>query len=187
MDLLDGMLVGLDGVLEQQPVYESGGFELAFHNARYQGWGGGDVPSGVLGIDDVPMELIVEYDRQCFPAEREIFLRAWLTTRGGSFRALFEGGELRGYGYLRPCRVEYKIGPLFADDPEQAEKLFVALRADAGKSPFFLDTPGNNPEAGELALRHGMKKTFETVRMYSGGVARWDAEKVFGITSFELG
>ena len=38
-----------------------------------------------------------------------------------------DAGRLKGYGVLRKCRVGYKIGPLFADQPEIAEALFAAL------------------------------------------------------------
>lgn len=187
INLMDGMLMGLDGVPQQQAVYERGGFEVAYRNVRYHGWGGDDVPRDVLGIDEVPEEQILEYDRACFPARRDVFLRLWLTSRGGSFRGVFEGGALRGYGYLRPCRVGFKIGPLFADNAEYAERLFLALRADAGKAPFFLDTPECTPQARELAERYGMKPSFETVRMYANGRPEMALDRVFGVTSFELG
>jgi len=40
---------------------------------------------------------------------------------------ILQNGTLTGYGVLRMCRTGYKIGPLFADSPETAERLFLAL------------------------------------------------------------
>ena len=70
---------------------------------------------------------------------------------------IVENGKLQGYGVLRPCHLGYKIGPLFADDPEMAEILFGGLRAHVEKdAPVFLDTPEVNQQAVDLAERHGM-------------------------------
>jgi hypothetical protein len=52
---------------------------------------------------------------------------------------------------------------------------------------IFLDVPLPNTAAVELAARHGMKGVFETVRMYTGAPPPCELERVFGITTFELG
>jgi len=44
-----------------------------------------------------------------------------------------------------------------------------------------------NSEAVALAERHGMKVVFETARMYRGDRPALPLERVFGITTFELG
>ena len=46
---------------------------------------------------------------------------------------------------------------------------------------------GDQSRAIELALRNGMQPCFETARMYTGTFPALPLDKVFGITSFELG
>jgi hypothetical protein len=52
---------------------------------------------------------------------------------------------------------------------------------------MFLDTPGINQAAIDLALSLKLQPMFETARMYRGPAPDLDTQKVFGITSFELG
>jgi hypothetical protein len=81
-----------------------------------------------------------------------------------------------------------KIGPLFADSPDIAGQLFDALTARVpGQVPVFLDAPAVNPAAGAFAGERNMTPVFETGRMYSRETPFVPMEKVFGITSFELG
>ena len=94
--------------------------------------------------------------------------------------------ELAAYGVIRPCRSGFKIGPLFADTDAIAEDLFRALAARA-EGPVYLDTPEVNPTAIALAERHGMRPRFETARMYTKSAPALPHERIFGITTFELG
>jgi hypothetical protein len=45
------------------------------------------------------------------------------------------------------------------------------------------------PNAGAIALadRHGLKPSFEVARMYRGPAPDLPLERIFGITTFELG
>ena len=107
---------------------------------------------------------------------------------GGLVAGAFVDGELKGYAVLRPCRTGFKIGPLFADTPALAERLFVAMRAQVSNGGrFYLDVPTPQLEAVALAQRHGMQPVFETARMYTGEPPALPLQRVFGITSFELG
>jgi len=80
------------------------------------------------------------------------------------------------------------VGPLFADTPVLAERLLCALTAatPAG-STFYLDIPEPNTEACALVQRHGMERVFETARMYMGGAPQLPLQRLYGVTSFELG
>ncbi|MCA9437546.1 MAG: GNAT family N-acetyltransferase, partial [Candidatus Omnitrophica bacterium] len=98
------------------------------------------------------------------------------------------GGHLSGYGVIRKCRSGHKVGPLFADNPNVAETLFLALKSFASEEdPVYLDTPEINPEAVALAERHNMTVVFETARMYTGDSPDIDLNGIFGVTTFELG
>lgn len=80
-----------------------------------------------------------------------------------------------------------KIGPLFADNRAAAEEVLAALLASAGSGEVFLDVPSINREAVALAQRLGLSPVFETARMYTGPIRPMRLERVFGVTSFELG
>ena len=187
---LRGRNIGLDGVVDQQDNYRKSGFALAWRNIRYQGTSGG---AGQIDNDIVPLSTrafdeIERYDRAFFPAERSSFLRCWISRPGSVAVGILDKRTLAGYGVMRPCRSGYKIGPLFADSPELAERLFVFLRAQAPASaPIFLDIPEVNAAAGNLAQRHGMIAAFETARMYTGAFPGLPMSRLFGVTSFELG
>lgn len=180
-------VAGLDGVIEQQETYKRWGFKMAFSSLRYQADGGGDVPKGLTPISDVPWPLMAAYDASCFPAKREEFLKRWVDQPGGAALAVMADSELQGFGVLRPCREGFKIGPLFANGPAQAELIYQGLLAKAPGAPVFLDAPQNNPDAVALVKRHGLEAAFECGRMYINGEPAWNAGKVFGITTFELG
>jgi GNAT superfamily N-acetyltransferase len=185
-DLCGERVLGLDGVVAQQPTYASLGFVKVFSSLRYEALGGGDDPGGVVELAG-RWEQALALDAKAFPAPREAFLRQWLNYPGGTALGVAEGGDLIAYGVLRPCQVGHKIGPLFARTPEAAERLFRAFLARAGRGPVYLDAPQNNPAAVALVERHGLTPVFECGRMYRNGVPPWRAELVYGITSFELG
>lgn len=188
---LGGRTIGLDGVLAQQDNYRKSGFALAYRNIRYCGTGGGDVPadSGIVPLSTVPFDEICAYDQAFFPDRRTPFLRRWLAQpQSTALGILDQNGNLAGYGMVRICRSGYKIGPLFADTPQLAERLFQALKAHTPASaPIFLDVPEVNAAALDLATRHGMTPAFETARMYTGKFPVLVLERLFGVTTFELG
>ena len=64
--------------------------------------------------------------------------------------------------------------------------MFAALAA-AASGEIFLDVPSVNREAVALALDHGLTPVFETARMYTGPIRPLRLERVFGVTTFELG
>jgi hypothetical protein len=190
MAYLAGGTVALDGVVPQQPNYRRSGFALAHRNVRHTGSIVAErpadpriVPAGTLALEDV-----AAFDAVRFGARRDGFLSAWLD--GGSGRrgwAFVEDGTLLGYGVVRPCRVGFKIGPLFADRADVAEALFLALAAETGGAPVILDLPLDNREALALAGRHGLEPGFETGRMYHGPAPVLPLDRIYGITTFELG
>jgi Acetyltransferase (GNAT) domain len=81
----------------------------------------------------------------------------------------------------------HKIGPLVADNRASAEDVLSALLANAGVGEIFLDVPSINRDAVALAEDLGLRPVFETARMYTGEIPRLRLERVYGVTSFELG
>jgi ribosomal protein S18 acetylase RimI-like enzyme len=186
---LSGRNIGLDGVVEQQDNYRKSGFSLAYRNVRYQGrCGKTPEKAGVIDLADVPFAIVADYDASFFPDDRRGFLKSWLVQPGTRSRGVMRDGRLTGFGVIRPCRSGYKIGPLFADDAQLAEDLYQALQADLPETaPVYLDVPEVNEAAVALAGRHGMQVVFETARMYSGSFPDLPMQRLFGVTSFELG
>ena len=182
--------VGLDGVLDQQENYRKSGFELAHRNLRYGGRPEVERPdadSGVRSLAGVATDDVLLYDAPLFPAPRGGFLRCWLNLLRRRIRVLERDGELAGYGVMRKCRHGFKIGPLFANSESGADLIFRALVAEAGGEEVFIDPPEPNKAAIALAERYGMKPVFETARMYRGKAPELPLERIFGITTFELG
>lgn len=178
---------GLDGVVNMVDKYvQQMGVSIAHNNARYEGLG--RPHHGTLEpISSVPFEELARFDRCFFPAPRTAFLRSWISQPGSQGRIVMLNGRLAGYGVIRPCLRGYKIAPLFAETPEIAEQLFSALAGLAVGQPVFLDIPVCNQAALQLVEQHQMQKVFETARLYRGAAPQLPLEKIYGITSFELG
>ena len=195
MKYLEGRDVGLDGVPAQEANYARWCFRLADRNARYEGVAGGADGSAedprIAPLTGLSMDELLAYDDAMMPAPRHEFLRAWVSRPDTIALGITHNGRLSGYTVLRSCRVGYKFGPLFADDASLADALFRAgsARLPAG-TPLFLDVPGKNPAAVELAERYGLRPGFQTARMYrtiSRSEIVMPLDRWFGVTSFELG
>jgi hypothetical protein len=183
--------IGLDGVFEQQANYRKSGFKLAYSNIRFEYYPRQMVVfdrEPVRDVKDLHFDQLLEYDRLCFPSERRTFLEHWLRMPQSYAFAYTADGEVEGYGMIRKCRVGYKIGPLFANDKYRAIALFKRLSAcvESG-SPIYLDVPEVNPAGMDLAKEYHMKKVFGTARMYTGAFPDIQTDRVFGVTTFELG
>ncbi len=187
--------IGLDGVLAQHDNYRRSGFQLAHRNIRYQGTGADlsidsvlPVGTRLLSLPTFSLQALAAYDRRFFPADRQSFLRSWISQPQTTALGLLRDQQLLGYGVLRSCRLGHKIGPLFADTTPAAAALLSALCSGTdAAAPIFLDVPQCNPAAVALAESRGMRKVFETARMYSAGAPDLAPERSYGITSFELG
>lgn len=191
MRALSGRLVGLDGVVAQQENYRKSGFVLAYNNVRYQGVvpvRAGSYDDSIIPLESIaPVELL-RYDAEFFPTAREAFLSSWVAQRGSTALAFQHEGRLAGYGVVRPCRLGFKVGPLFANEVQFADRLLCALVAQLPEGlPIQLDIPSVNPVAVALAQAYGMTPVFETARMYTGPGPQLAIERMFGITTFELG
>ena len=183
--------VGLDGVVTQQENYRRHGFEAAYRTLRYGGVA--KVPDMGITVEVAPvtqgkLEGLLRYDANIFPGLRHSFLSAWCGTpeRRKSFM-VGNGSRIRGYGTIRRCFDGHKIGPLFANSMDVASALLVRLIAEAKGRPVYLDVPAENDEAIRLAEACGLSPVFETARMYRGEVPDVPLNRVFAVTTLELG
>ena len=180
--------IGMDGVFEMQPFYAKGGFTFSHRNLRMQGEGK-HLPLGprIIPLAELDFEDVAAYDAVHFGCRRDEFLRRWISQPHARSYGIYQGGALWGMGVIRECGVGYKIGPLFADDAELADRLFAALNRHVVGQPIYLDIPEANPAAVSLARRHGMREVFGCARMYHGPAPSVPLAKTFGGTTFELG
>jgi hypothetical protein len=177
-------------VVDQQENYKKSGFKLAYRNIRYEGKGGGTPPQNaeIIELSALPFETVNPYDQPFFPTDRTPFTQRWIRQPDAHALGIMKDGKLAGYGVIRKCRSGYKMGPLFADSPELAESLFLALKSKAAPSePVFLDVPKVNPAAVALAEKYGMNISFETARMYLGEPPDIPLNRLYGVASFEIG
>lgn len=184
---LGNRTIGLDGVIAQQDNYKKSGFQFFYNNIRFSGVLKGQHSKELTPIRDIPFQNLVDFDTPIFGANRSHFLQLWLQTPNAFGFVKTIDNKLVGYGWIRPCGMGYKIGPLYANDYATAKEIFLALVAKSNDSEIFLDVPQINTEAMNLAQEHNLKKVFETARMYKGTPPKQDLNKVFGVSTFELG
>jgi GNAT superfamily N-acetyltransferase len=181
--------VGLDGVEAMAQKYARLGFKTAHRSVRhaFTPMSAKTVAAEIVPLAHVPFAELAAYDRRHFFASRDRFLKLWVGEPDRVALGFVDAARLKGYGVLRKCRVGYKIGPLFADESEIAEVLFVALCNHAVGEPVSIDIPEPNQAGMALAARHGMQPNFACERMYLRGDPGLPLDRIFGITSFEAG
>lgn len=186
--LQPGAPIGMDGVVALQPFYRQGGFELAHKDERYE-IRGSSYPT-VLEISpilDSDFNDICSYDLPCFGFKRDSFLKAWLNIPNIHTFKYEINGVILGYACLRKVNRGLKICPLFADNIVVAEALFKACLNAGNGELIYIDIPIVNTASLHMAKRFGASYTYECGRMYYGKPPTQALEKVFGVTSFELG
>jgi GNAT superfamily N-acetyltransferase len=191
LEHLKGQVTGLDGVVEQLSTYAKIGFHLAYKSSRNEG-NSSAMPAPdtrwIIDLNDLPFETVNQFDSPLFPADRRVFLRQWLKMPQSYALGCQESGKLKGYTVIRRCQKGWKVGPLLADSPAIAEKLLLnAVSKIDRDTPFFLDVVEPNQAAQNLVKKYKLQTVFVTGRMYNGPDPVIDLQRIFGVTSFELG
>ena len=193
--------IALDGVMEREDYYSRQGFVRCHVSRRMEGTGAAAlaawppswpadaaealrvVPLAALAFDDV-----VAFDAQHYGAARPDFLRRWITPAGGlALGAVDPDGSLRAAGVVRPCVTGFKVGPLFALDAGAARLVLRGLLEHVGAATVVLDVPDVNADAVALAAALGWTEVFGCVRMVLGPVPALPWDRIYGLTTFELG
>ncbi|MFB9985426.1 GNAT family N-acetyltransferase [Mesorhizobium kowhaii] len=188
MDRLSGRTIGLDGVAEQQANYRRKGFEPAYETIRYSGRAAGPAvrADGLRTVTTQLVPDIIAYDASCFPAPRRAFLQRWLQAPHHGLAAISSRGTT-GYGVARPCRSGFKIGPLFADSIHTALQLLHGLAGACEGGDLHIDVHAENAGFIEALEAAGFAPTFKTTRMYKGPAPELGLQRLFGVTTLELG
>ncbi len=190
IESLNGMICGLDGVVDQQENYKKSGFVYAHRNIRYktQGIKNLNINPYICDIDSISFNELIKYDSECFPSSRPEFLSEWIKSPESFTLCHTQNNSIKGYGTIRKCEEGYKIGPLFADNEIIAEELLLSLLNKVNETDnVYFDIPETNPLSVKIVNKYNMNYVFETARMYKNGTPKINMNKVFGITTFELG
>jgi GNAT superfamily N-acetyltransferase len=186
-------VAGGDGTPEMAPIYQFLGGNRVHDTIHYFGQldRAGTPAEGVVRVGTEHLDAIAAYDSECFPADRRRFLAKWLFADGHLAYAGLRDGRITGYGVIRPAPIAYRVGPLFADTPQDAEALFETLTAHlAPGDSVSAFTPETQEAAGPMFLARGLDEQFRLVRLYQGGPApkaKFRAESIYAIGSIELG
>lgn len=178
MTYLGSRTIGLDGVPEQQANYAAMGFVAAHETIRM---------SGTLAARTAPAmppaepALVAALDAQCFPTPRNAFVQHWLASPNSS-AVLSENGQPIAYAVRRNCREGTKLGPLFAQDLQAATSILDALTG-----PIQIDVPAYQVDWLKVLEERDLTPGFRTARMYREAPPQILREKVFGISTLELG
>ena len=183
-----GASIGMDGVIAMQPFYKKGGFEIEFRDERHEKIGEKfDVDKNISVIEEEDFNSVLAYDKQCFGFPRPQFLIPWLKQSNVKTFKYFDDTKLSGFAIIRKTNKGYKVCPLFADNAEIAEDLYKACLNSVIGEPLYLDIPMKNQDAVGLIKKYNTSYVFECARMYYGKPPQMNINKVFGITTFELG
>jgi GNAT superfamily N-acetyltransferase len=193
---LGDVTLGGDAVPQQVANYESEGFEVAYWNARYSS---SELPreraaatrrptaTHLLPATAADFERLVEFDgAHCFGPRPE-FLQLWIEGPDRESRiAVDDSGRITGFAASRRTSLGQRIGPVFAEESATAEPLILSLAART-EGRVAVDVPQPNLAAVELLEGLGMTRSFETARIYRGPAPELPLDRIFGITSLELG
>ena len=180
--------IGMDGVLDMQPFYQKGGFNIAYRDERYEFLSKEfKFSNHISTIELNDFDDIVEYDIKHFCFSRSKFLNGWLFMPESNAIKYKKGNEILGYAVIRKAESGFKIGPLFANNVEIAEELLISCLSAYPNQSVFLDIPTTNNDAVSLVKKYGGKYVFECARMYYGKVPNAPVKNIYGITTFELG
>jgi len=201
IDRLDpGAPIGMDGVFAMEPFYAKGGFVKEHRELRFEaapergartakGMGAEPAPGSpiIVPIGAVPLEDVIRYDSMHFPAARPDFVRRWVAQPRSCAIASVSDGALRGFLVARPARTGMRIGPLFADSPSIAEALLAHILDACEGVAVHIDVPERNRYAMSLAERYGMREVFGCAKMTLGTPPALPWDRIYGVTSLELG
>ena len=183
-----GATIGMDGVIAMQHFYKKGGFEIEFRDERHEKKGQKfEVNKNISPIEEKDLDSVLAYDRQCFGFSRQQFLIPWLKQKNTKAFKFIKDRKLTGFAIIRKANKGYKVCPLFADNAEVAEELYKACLNSVVNEPLYLDIPMINQNAAALIKKYNTCYVFECARMYYGKPPEMEINKVYGITTFELG
>ncbi|MEM0965559.1 MAG: GNAT family N-acetyltransferase [Verrucomicrobiota bacterium] len=183
-----GATIGMDGVPAMESFYGRGGFVTNHYNVRMSGKAASATPNpNIKDLALISWDEILKLDQQGFSTNRETLLRYWIDLPESFSFGYQSEGKLEGFGVIRPASDGFRIGPLFAETANIAEKLLLSLCGAVSGERVYVDMPDINPEAIPMAKRLGMNEVSRCARMYAGPPPDIPYDKTFAVASLELG
>ena len=201
--------VGLNAVLEVEPVYEKSGFKRAWCTQRF-GFKASEAASIFSGISQSSLEAniqptseaqfhdLLEYDTSIQSFSRPQFLEKWIyAPNSHAFTAINDEGSVVGYIVVRRIlhpEDGWRMGPLFADNSKIARSLYQAVFTKVAEvdptGVIDTDVPcGDLFDPGTTQIPKDLSGTpiFTCARMYTKGVpSSMQLKKIFVVTALEI-
>ena len=182
-------VIGLDGVTAQQENYRKSGFQAGLRQCSL--WRHRCGARRAARRHHCPARRPVRGGggrRRHRVSGAAIRVPAGLDRRGRTYR-------LRVDAQWPACRLgrdpsmpeRFQDRPACGRRPRQRRSGAFRFDCRVGGGEIFLDVPGVNRDAVALAQDFGLAPVFETARMYTGAIPPLRLQRVFGVTSFELG
>ena len=184
--------ITLHAVPLQIPRYQKQGFESQYTN---QGW---TLPSDLSREKELSeiqqitpewLPAIIHYDKTIFGISRKKLLTEVLKLPYVYSVLLDNGGQVTGFGLIRPCVDSYRVGPLFADTLEQAKQIFAYLIKMVDGDKIIIDIPRKNPFSTLFVEYFKLNPISqgETSTMLKGEAIEQNSDKNYGVFSLEIG
>ncbi|WP_053014204.1 MULTISPECIES: GNAT family N-acetyltransferase [Xenorhabdus] len=135
------------------------------------------------------IDNIIKYDGLFFPTLRQNFLNSWLSFPGHTSYLKTVNGDIYGYGVIRPLPDGFRIGPLVARTPADAEELFNALTSglpENTKISIFLPEYVHGSFFSFLRKRE-LFEQYHVVYMHNGSFKMNMPNDMYGIANLDLG
>ncbi|WP_420861870.1 GNAT family N-acetyltransferase [Algirhabdus cladophorae] len=180
--------VGLDGVAAQQDNYRISGFRKTGRTVRYQGVVSHRACPNVVAATTLDRSVLLEMERIATGAMRNQFMANWFSrTRSRRTMVLKRGSEIAGFATARECGLGIKIGPIQAENAQDALDLLRAVAPQQDDAPVFVDVPDTAQGLSLLLQQHGFEPVFETARMYLNTPPIGQPPPYHAIACMELG
>lgn len=180
--------IGLDATDAGSAVYEQYDFETVLGIDRWIGQP--TVPATVGGTADVrearAVDVAAEYDASRLGIDRRQLLENLGIASGSTCLVREVNGLVVGYGIVRPGRSNPQLGPLVADEREDAEAILAAV-ANRLDGPVFVDAI-RRPETAEILDAFGFEVQRRLHRMTLDGAGpSLAADAALAAAGFEWG
>lgn len=196
-----------DAVIENVPVYGREGLKPYWEQQRFE-FVASDISNAladfhsdyiIVSPSKQIFSSLLQYDTEVNTFRRCSFLKKWVFAPNCHCSVAIDNlGKVIGYGVVRSTlRKEdgWKIGPLFADNFAIARNIFKSMcdrvTTEHPRAVVVIDIPYGlsfNEELLNLVIECNGRSLTKFVRLYKHGVPEnMQLEKVFGITSLEIG
>ena len=121
---------------------------------------------------DIP--ALIEFDRQCFGADRQKLLSAILLESTNLCYLAFDGNEVTGYVAAKVYKEMAEVGPLMCKDADAAKVLLETVLSHLQGSYVSVCLPKKEKSLIALFNDWGFKEDFNVLRMFLGSPIAMD-------------